>query len=233
MLKHIFVTGTHEGVGKTVVARSLLQAFSGLGHRVAGLKPIMRVPEGASSREREKTIEALRSCSSINLAGDVINPYILQEEGADCGTGSLDYSPLSAHLRRLSGEVDHVIVSGCTGWEAIISDSSPIAKWVIQEKMPVILAVGIQQGCINHAILTANAIKRDGLPLLGWVANRINPCMSHYFGLIDILSEKLGCPLLGEIPYMSHPENKNLAPFIDLSKIAGDDTQALMMSKAN
>jgi dethiobiotin synthetase len=48
----------------------------------------------------------------------------------------------------------------------------PLSEWVVQEQLPVVMVVGIQEGCINHALLTAQAIANDGLPD-GWVANRI------------------------------------------------------------
>ena len=54
------------------------------------------------------------------------------------------------------------------------------SDWVAKEKIPVVLVVGIQPGCVNHSILTAQSIINDGLELVGWVANRINPGLPHY-----------------------------------------------------
>ena len=83
--------------------------------------------------------------------------------------------------------------------------------------MPVVLVVGIQEGCVSHALLTAQAIIADGLPLLGWVANRINPCLAHYQQTIDALTANISAPLLGEIPYLPRAESRDMAKFIDLS----------------
>lgn len=70
-----------------------------------------------------------------------------------------------------------------------MNDLRPLSEWVVQEQLPVLMVVGIQEGCINHALLTAQAIANDGLPLIGWVANRINPGTAHYAEIIDVLSK--------------------------------------------
>lgn len=80
--------------------------------------------------------------------------------------------------------------------------------------MPVVLVVGIKEGCINHALLTAQSIEQSGLPLLGWIANRINPGLAHYAEIIAMLSEKIEAPLLGQIPYVHKPEEQELGHYI-------------------
>ena len=75
----------------------------------------------------------------------------------------------------------------------------------------VLMVVGIQEGCINHALLTAQAIANDGLPLIGWVANRINPGLAHYAEIIDVLSKKLPAPLIGELPYLPRSPGLSVA----------------------
>ncbi|VDZ79051.1 putative dithiobiotin synthetase [Salmonella bongori] len=67
------------------------------------------------------------------------------------------------------------MLRGTGGWRSLMNDLRPLSEWVVQEQLPVFMVVGIQEGCINHALLTAQAIASDGLPFIGWVANRINP----------------------------------------------------------
>jgi len=83
------------------------------------------------------------------------------------------------------------------------------------------MVVGIQEGCINHALLTAQAIASDGLPLIGWVANRINPGLAHYAEIINVLSKKLPAPLVGELPYLPRAEQRDLAQYINLQMATG------------
>ncbi|HGE8062042.1 TPA: ATP-dependent dethiobiotin synthetase BioD, partial [Salmonella enterica] len=89
----------------------------------------------------------------------------------------------------------------------------------VQEQLPVLMVVGIQEGCINHALLTAQAVANDGLPLIGWVANRINPGLAHYAEIIDVLGKKLPAPLIGELPYLPRAEQRELGQYIRLSML--------------
>ncbi|HFG1834395.1 TPA: ATP-dependent dethiobiotin synthetase BioD, partial [Vibrio cholerae] len=98
--------------------------------------------------------------------------------------------------------------------------------WVKQERLPVILVVGIKLGCLSHAILTAEAIRADGLELVGWIANRINPGTEHYAEIIEHLEGRLGTPKLGEIPYMPKAKRQELGKFIQLDHLLEPDTVA-------
>jgi dethiobiotin synthetase len=111
------------------------------------------------------------------------------------------------------------VIEGTGGWRSLMNDLRPLSEWVVQEQLPVLMVVGIQEGCINHALLTAQAIANDGLPLIGWVANRINPGLAHYAEIIDVLSKKLQGPLVGELPYLPRAEQRDLARYIDLSML--------------
>jgi len=82
--------------------------------------------------------------------------------------------------------------------------------------------VGIKEGCISHALLTAEAIAADGLTLAGWVANRINPGLAHYAEIIDVLRDKLNAPLLGELPYLPRAEQRDLSGYLDVTLLGGD-----------
>jgi len=86
--------------------------------------------------------------------------------------------------------------------------------WVAEHHMPVVVVVGIKEGCINHALLTVQSIIDKGLPLLGWVANRINPGLGHYAEVIETLKQKIDAPLLGEVSYVHKPEEQDLSRFI-------------------
>jgi dethiobiotin synthetase len=100
-----------------------------------------------------------------------------------------------------------------------MNDLRPLSEWAVQEQLPVVLVVGIKLGCISHALLTAQAVVNDGLPLLGWVANRINPGLAHYAQIIDVLRDKIPAPLLGELPYLPRAETRELAHYLDLSAL--------------
>lgn len=121
---------------------------------------------------------------------------------------------LSQRLAALSESAERVIVEGTGGWRCLMNNERPLSEWVISEKMPVILVVGIKLGCINHALLTAEAIMDDGLTLCGWVANRINPGLAEYASIIRVLEKQLQAPLLGQIPYLPRVEQRDLTGYL-------------------
>lgn len=217
MLKRLFITGTNTRVGKTVVARALMQALVSSGKSAVGYKPVVRIGPTKQPGNHSKEIAMLQSTSGINLPAEAINPLVLNEGGSPGYQKVMDYDLMSTGLADLSRQFDSVVIEGCSGWRSLMNDLQPLSNWVIKEQLPVLMVVGIQDGCMNHAQLTSQAIIQDGLPLIGWVANRINPCMANYASIIQALNEVLPCPLLGEIPYLSHPEERELGHYIDLS----------------
>ncbi|CHR94770.1 putative dithiobiotin synthetase [Salmonella enterica subsp. enterica serovar Typhi] len=174
MLKRFFITGTDTSVGKTVVSRALLQALSSGGKSVAGYKPVAKGSKETPEGMRNKDALVLQSVSSLELPYEAINPIALSEEESSVAHSCpINYTLLSNGLASLSDKVDHVVVEGTGGWRSLMNDLRPLSEWVVQEQLPVLMVVGIQEGCINHALLTAQAVANDGLPLIGWVANRI------------------------------------------------------------
>lgn len=190
MFKRFFITGTDTAVGKTVVSRALLQALATSGKSVAGYKPVAKGSKETPEGLRNRDALVLQSVSTLALSYDEINPIAFSEdESSIAHSCPIDYGKLSGGLQHLSAQVDYVVIEGTGGWRSLMNDLRPLSEWVVQEQLPVLLVVGIQAGCINHALLTAQAITNDGLPLIGWVANRINPGLSHYAEIIDVLSK--------------------------------------------
>ncbi|SAQ03498.1 putative dithiobiotin synthetase [Raoultella planticola] len=220
MFKRFFITGTDTSVGKTVVSRALLQALAASGKSVAGYKPVAKGSKETPDGLRNKDALILQSVSSLALPYDAVNPIALSEdESSVAHSCPINYGLLSDGLQRLSGQVDHVVVEGTGGWRSLMNDLRPLSEWVVQEQLPVVMVVGIQEGCINHALLTAQAIANDGLPMIGWVANRINPGLAHYAEIIEVLSKKLPGPLIGELPYLPRAEQRELSQYIDLTML--------------
>ncbi|TDN56581.1 dethiobiotin synthase [Scandinavium goeteborgense] len=218
MLKRFFITGTDTSVGKTVVSRALLQAFAANGKSVAGYKPVAKGSKETPEGLRNKDALVLQSVSTQDFPYSAINPIALSEEESSVAHSCpINYTLLSKGLDDLNQRVDHVVVEGTGGWRSLMNDLRPLSEWVVQEQLPVVMVVGIQEGCINHALLTAQAIANDGLPLIGWVANRINPGLAHYAEIIDVLSKKLPAPLVGELPYLPRAEQRELSQYVDLT----------------
>lgn len=217
MFERFFVTGTDTSVGKTVVSRALLQALAAEGKSVVGFKPVAKSSQETPEGLRNKDALVLQSVSTLTLPYSMINPIALSEdESSVAHSFPINYSLLTDTLAQLSAQADHVVIEGTGGWRSLMNDLRPLSEWVVQEQLPVVMVVGIQEGCINHALLTAQAITSDGLPLVGWIANRINPGLAHYAEIIDVLRKKIPAPLLGELPYLPRAEQRDLAHYIQL-----------------
>jgi dethiobiotin synthetase len=80
----------------------------------------------------------------------------------------------------------------------------------------MVLVVGLRLGCLNHAALTLDAIRARGLALAGWVANRIDPHMLAPEENIAWLRQRLGVPLLAELPHQPRPDARALAALCQL-----------------
>lgn len=225
MTERYFVTGTDTEVGKTVASSALLQAANRAGFRTAGYKPVASGSEMTKDGLRNTDALALQRNSSVALSYDEVNPYTFEEPTSphivseDEGR-PIDASQISAGLRALSDKADWVLVEGAGGWYTPLSSSYTFADWVQAERLPVILVVGVKLGCINHAVLTAQAITQAGLTLAGWIANDVVPPGRRHAEYLATLTRMLPAPLLGEIPYLAEgPEHAEPGQYLDLKAL--------------
>lgn len=223
----IFITGTDTNVGKTIVTRALLQTLSQHGLPIVGYKPIacggddaLPVPNPVdyACEDNSDVLTIQKSCPTIVQYRE-INSYSFIHSSTPVfaaldAVHHIAVEKLDNDLDRLQLQYKNVLVEGTYGWLTPINKEVSFADWVARHQMPVVLVVGIKEGCVNHALLTAQAIQQKGLRLIGWVANRINPGLRHYAELIALLTQKIDAPLLGQLPYLPYPEQKELSTFI-------------------
>lgn len=214
MTKTWFVTGTDTGVGKTAVSCALLHAAGETGLRTAAIKPVAAGCDAAGHNE-----DALQLIEWMNepLEYEQVNPVALTSAIAPhIAAGQegrmLQASRLAGLCRGvMSSAADFVLIEGAGGWRVPISARETLADLAVELQVGVILVVGMRLGCINHALLSAEAIARDGLKLAGWVANQPGETMPCYAENLDTLRDRLSAPLLGEIPAMSPFDVKEAA----------------------
>lgn len=209
-----FVTGTDTEVGKTAISCALLQAAGAAGLRTAAVKP---VAAGCDAGGRNEDALQLMAAMTEPLEYQQVNPVALAAAVAPHIAAAREGRQLQvarlAGLCRgvMSGDADVVLIEGAGGWRVPINPRETLADLAVALQLDVILVVGMRLGCINHALLTVEAIHRDGLKLAGWVANEPGPRMSCYQENLDTLCRLLPAPLLGEVP--------QIAPF-DANKAA-------------
>ncbi len=203
-MKHAwFVTGTDTEIGKTFVSCALLHAARSRGWRAVGMKPVAAGTDAAGLND---DVEALRAAGSPELAGAEIAPYVFTaavaphiaaaEEGR-----RIDFARIGATYAGLADRADVVVIEGVGGFRVPLGPAGDSADLAVALGRPVILVVGLRLGCINHTLLTAEAIAARGLTLAGWVGNRIDPAMARCEENVATLQGLLPAPLLGVIPF--------------------------------
>ena len=213
-----FLTGTDTEIGKTFVTCALLLRARQLGLTVAGIKP---VAAGTDAAGRNEDVERIRAASNVELPTEVINPYRFAPAiaphlaAAEAGVG-IDFARIAAACASARQRADLVIVEGVGGFCVPLGVDRDSADLAVALALPLILVVGLRLGCINHALLTAEAIAARGLTLAGWVANRIDPDMARAENNITALRERLAAPLLGSVPRITGGQPAEAASCLDL-----------------
>lgn len=214
--RNVFITGTDTGVGKTLAAASLVAALNARGARAAGMKPVASGSAATAHGLRNADAELLlahsvRRADGATLDYAQVNPYAFADPIAphlaarDAGV-AIALDPIMAALAALTAQADCVVVEGVGGWMAPLGAELMQADLARTAQLPVILVVGLRLGCINHALLSARAIRADGCELLGWIGSTIDPTMQRYEDNIDTLRERIRAPCLGVLPHMDVSE---------------------------
>ncbi len=204
MTRAFYVTGTDTEVGKTFASTALLASLRARGWRASGMKPVASGSVATPHGLRNEDAEALLAASDPRPAYDDCNPYAFAPPiaphiaAAEAGV-EIALASIRQAFARIADAADVIVVEGVGGWMAPLSASLMQADLARALRLPVVLVVGLRLGCLNHALLTARAIRADGCDFAGWIANRIDPAMQRRDGNLDTLRTRLDAPLLGVI----------------------------------
>ena len=213
MNRAFFVTGTDTGVGKTHVTCALLHATRRLGLTAVGMKPIAA---GIEADGRNDDVVRLLAASSVQPPLEWVNPCLYAPPiaphiaAAEAGR-PIEIPVIRQAFERLRPLADVVWVEGVGGFRVPLDERADTADLAQALSLPVVLVVGMRLGCLNHALLTAEAIANRSLMLAGWVANRIDPAMARFEANLETLQTRLSGPLLGLVPYGASSEQAALA----------------------
>ena len=204
-MKGWFITGTDTGVGKTFVTVGLLRYLNARGVMAAGMKPLAsgceRTPDG---RLRNEDALLIRDASALELPYELVNPFPFEPPVAPHIAAAragvvIDMETILERFNMIADQADCVIVEGVGGWEVPVDDDAGMPDLAAALGLPVILVVGLRLGCINHALLTAQATRARGLQLAGWVANRVETSVDEEQAVIEAIANRIGAPMLGNI----------------------------------
>ncbi|MGH8310481.1 MAG: dethiobiotin synthase [Steroidobacteraceae bacterium] len=220
----LFVTGTDTGVGKTLIAAALLRGLRERGERVAGMKPVASGCRDTPNGIVNDDALALIAEASEPAPYRIVNPYAFVPAIAphlaavEAGT-RIDLRELERAYRILAGLADVVVIEGAGGWLTPLDERHALADFVRRVKADVVLVVGLRLGCLNHALLTAQAVERSGLKLAGWVANGIDPHFERASDNNLALQERLKAPLLGVVPHCAPADSATALEYLDLDAL--------------
>jgi len=221
-----FVTGTDTEIGKTLVSSAILHKLVAAGVRACGMKPVAAGAELRDGALHNEDADQLIAAGNVHLPSNITTPYMLREPAAPHIAAELegvliDPVPIIAAYAEIAAASDAVVVEGVGGFRVPFSDDFDSADLAEQLKLPVILVVGLRLGCINHSLLTVEAIAARGLALAGWIANEVEDDMRFADENIDALRQRIPAPLLGRVPHLDLPSAAAAAGFIDLAGLPG------------
>ena len=217
---NFFITGTDTEIGKTWFTVSLMAMLKKNGFSVMGMKPFAT---GATTTKEglinEDARLIMQSCSKP-VPYDLINPFVCEQPAAPTIAAkgesvSIDLDQIIKNYNTLKSMADVVVVEGIGGWRVPITDEYYLSEFVKRLDLSVILVVGIRLGCINHAILTEEAIRSDGHDLCGWASNRLDRVYSHGKETVKIIKKRLNCPHIANFPFCGDFEPEKLAQQIN------------------
>jgi dethiobiotin synthetase len=206
----VFIAGTDTGVGKTLIACALLHGLAAQGLKVAGMKPV-----AAGARRRRGVcynddVEQLRAAGNVEAPREWINPYcfvppVAPHLAAREAGEVIRMAVIARNYDRLAARADVVVVEGVGGLLVPLGPRLSAAVIPARLNLPVVLVVGLRLGCLNHALLTVEAMQARGLQLAGWIANTIDPAMARRQQNFETLCARIPAPLLGEVHHAAKP----------------------------
>ncbi len=205
-LRGWFITGTDTEIGKTAITAGLTWALSRRGVRVAPVKPLAAGRQPVGDRLINEDVQQLLAAQNLGLSEDEVGPCQLDTPCAPHIAARLEGRPLNRDallqsVRRLQAKSDCVLVEGVGGFRVPLLPGWDTADFAVDLGLPVVLVVGLRLGCINHALLTAEAVRARGLTLAAWVGNRIDPNMPYVEDNLQALQDGLNAPCWGVVPH--------------------------------
>src|SRR5574343_924692 len=220
-MKAFFVTGTDTEIGKTAITAGLTHHAARLGWRSVAVKPVAAGQDWVDGRWVNDDVQRLRQASPLALSDDQVGPLQLRTPCAPHIAARLEGVAISrAHLlaavRQTLALGEIGFVEGVGGFRVPLTDGWDTADLACDLGLPVILVVGLRLGCINHALLTAEAIRDRGLRLVAWVANTGDDRFAHIADNLAALASGLQAPCWGLVPRLDVPSAEAVAQHLQV-----------------
>ena len=220
MSQGYFVTGTDTGVGKTEMTLALMASLQQKNKAVHAMKPVASGAVMSVSGLNNDDARRLQAQASTQLPYPMINPFAYEQpvaphiEAQRSGI-KIDLDRIKRNFDEIRGLSDYAFMEGVGGWQVPINKHQTMADIVKYINLPVILVVGMRLGCINHALLSYQAVKQSRLNCVAWIANTIDPDMVAIQENYEAIRDRLDCPCIGAIPYLATPDTAQIANLLN------------------
>lgn len=221
-----FITGTDTGVGKTYVTQKILQQLSSKSIACVAMKPVASGASQTANGLRNDDAVKLQQASNVSVPYELLNPYCFEPAiaphlAAQQSGVTIELSVILAAYHELSALADIVIVEGVGGWQVPLNtnveNSLFVSTLAEQLQLPVILVVGLQLGCLNHALLSCYSIYNSQCAMAGWIANNIDKNFLFVNECVATLEEQISKPLLANLSWNKTELNSSVkSDVIDL-----------------
>ena len=226
-MKGYFITGTDTGVGKSLCAAGLLEAFKQQGLSTIAMKPVASGCEETAEGLRNEDALLLMQYMTAEADYAEINPYAfippMAPHLAAAREGlTINSESLVEQARQLSGRAERIVIEGAGGWLAPLNETQSFADLAVKLEIPVILVVGVRLGCLNHALLTYENMQQRGVTIAGWIANtglaETEDCLDIAENIASLVS-RISAPLLGTLPRVENQQIEKIAPLVNITNL--------------
>jgi len=224
-MRGLFVTGTDTGIGKTHASCAIIAALRSRGLRVFPFKPIAAGAAQAGERWVNEDTQSLLAAAGLDETdASRVTPVLLREPMAPHIAAAregvaIDLRAVHAAFLRGAAGSDFAVAEGVGGFCVPLADRLDTVDLARELALPVVLVVGMRLGCLNHAFLTAAAIRAAGLPFVGWIANELAPRMNGLEENVETLRQRLAAPMLARLPWVAAATPAQLASCVDISRL--------------
>jgi len=219
MNNSFFITGTDTHIGKTEITCALIEFFKRKGYLTIGMKPVAAGTEVIDNQIINSDVHKFLSLNSIRKPIEIINPYSFDQAIAPhiasiSTSNEILFSKIKENFLLLKNECEYLFVEGAGGYKVPLTKNKSIPDLIGYLNIPIILVVGIRLGCINHTMLTVEAIKNNNHNLYGWVANCIDSSMKEVDENIKYLVDNIEAPFMGNIPFQREMNSIKIADYL-------------------
>ena len=195
----IFVTGTDTGVGKTYVGVRLVRSLVSRGIRVCPRKPVESGCERIDDQLVPADASALARAAGPHVSLESVCPYRLlhplsPDRAARIEGVEVKLSDLVSACRATADEF--LLVEGAGGFYSPLSFDGLNADLAERLGLEVLLVAADRLGCINHVLLSVEAVQSHGLRLLGIVLNSLQHQSNTLMDNATDLRQRLSCPVV-------------------------------------